>query len=67
MDCLCDLAKCVCIGSVLGCVWSFSRGRQHYLTYLGSVAKGSLFGMAYSVHFLAPQLQQSVSWAMAEK
>jgi len=48
-------------------MYKFSRGRQHYLEYLKSIASGTLIGTAYSVYFNNEKLMQFVSQQAAIK
>jgi len=59
--------KCVVISSGIIIMYKFSKGRQHYLEYMKSIASGTIIGSAYSVYFNNEKLMKFVSQQAAIK
>ena len=51
-----DTMKCVFISNILFLSYVFSKGRQHYFTYIQSFIKSVPIGLGYSVYFTNQKL-----------
>ena len=45
------------VGTTIGIMWQFGKGKTHYLKYLNKGLQGMLFGFAYSFYFLARKVE----------
>ena len=64
-DLIISTAKCALLSSSIFMMFKFSKGRQHYLEYVKSIAAGTAFGVAYSVYFNNEKLMNFVSREIA--